>query len=85
MEEGTVGLNFADSIVPQGPVDGTNTVFYLPDAPSPGFSLRLDGGGVTQSQVPQGTLEPDYTLSGNKITFAVAPATGTMLVAWYRF
>lgn len=77
--------NFADSIVPQGLVNGTNTVFILPNIPNPSLSLQLKAGGVTQSQIPQGSLLPDFQLNGAQITFTVAPQRGTILLAWYRF
>lgn len=81
-----MGPNFADSITPQGLVNGANTVFLLPNIPNPSLSLQLKAGGVTQSQVAEPPLlQPDYVLSGNKITFTVAPIAGTMLLAWYRF
>lgn len=77
---------FGDAETPKGTINGSNTVFTLAKAPSPPASLMLTlmvpaglgglmqyGGGV------------HYTLVGNQITMVAAPASGSRLVAWYRF
>jgi hypothetical protein len=70
---------FADEETPTGSVNGSNTAFTLAFAPSPGASLQLFLNG--QLLKPGGT---DYTLSGANITMVNAPATGDVLLAWYR-
>ena len=70
----------ANKVTPSGAVNGVNTVFVLPDAPSPPESLQLFRNGILQDQ---GT---DYTLAGDTITFsATAPLTGDSLRAWYTW
>ncbi len=81
IEGGGSNANFADAIVPTGSINGTNTSFTLPNSPNPAASLQLFLNGVLQQQ---GTGK-DYTLSGATITMVVAPATGDVLLAWYRF
>lgn len=72
--------SFADGETPTGAVDGVNTTYTLAHAPSPAASLDLFQNGV--SQVPGGT---DFTLAGSTITMAVAPLTGDVLLAFYRY
>jgi hypothetical protein len=71
---------FADDETPSGLVNSSNTVFTLANTPSPGASLQLFENGLLQN--PSGN---DYSLSGNTITFTIAPSTGSALLAWYRF
>jgi len=73
--------NFADGVIPAGPVNGSNTVFTLPSTPSPASSLELYRNGLFQLQ---GT---DYQISGNTVTFFLGsvPRSGDLLVASYRF
>ena len=79
------GLNFADSIVPQGLINGINRIFYLPQVPNPPLSLELQLSGIEQSQVVESPLAPDFQLVANRITFTVPPMVGDTLLAWYRF
>lgn len=74
------GPGFVDAETPAGLINGSNTVFTLADAPSPLTSLTVYRNGLLQ------TLNLDYTLSGNVITFASAsaPQTGDLLAASYR-
>lgn len=74
------GPNFADAETPSGTVDGFNKVFTLAHSPSPAGSLELFNNGVLQH-----AGGADYTLSGNTITFVLAPVLGATLLAWYRF
>jgi len=73
---GVGGVGFAGE-TPTGTINGTNTGFTLSTVPSPSASLMLFLNGVEQLA---GT---DYTLSGNIITYAVAPATGDWHRAYY--
>jgi hypothetical protein len=68
-------MSFVDfsSETPSGAVDSSNTVFTLATAPAGGVLVFLDG--VLQVE---GT---DYTISGGTITFATAPATGSVVTA----
>ena len=75
------GGSFADSEVPAGAVNGSNTVFTLAAAPSPAASLDLYRNGLLMLQ------GADYQISANTITFFLAsiPESGDLLVASYRF
>lgn len=70
---------FADNETPSGSIDGSNVTFTLANSPSPDVSLQLIYQGQFQ------LFGTDYTLSGNTITFTVAPAAGTWIRAYYRF
>lgn len=72
-------IAYGEDETPSGTVDGSNDIFGLANTPSPAISLRLYVNGVLQRY---GT---DYTLSGSAVTFAVAPASGDNLRAWYRY
>jgi hypothetical protein len=78
---GGVSPNFMDGEVPQGVLNGANTIFFLSLAPSPASSLQLTRNGLRM------LLNADYTLSGNTITFYVAsvPLAGDLLSASYRY
>lgn len=71
--------NFADYITPAGLVNGSNTVFTLPQAPNPALSLKLYTG---YQLMKQGL---DYTLAGSTITYTTAPPTSTVHLAFYRY
>lgn len=64
--------------VPGGAVNGANETFTLADAPSPSASLMLFRNGVLQQAGGN-----DFTLIGSTITFATAPETGDILLAYY--
>jgi hypothetical protein len=70
--------NFSDEETPSGSINGSNTAFSLAFTPNPAASLLLVKNGIV---LQQGT---DYTLSGAAITMATAPASGDVLLAWYR-
>lgn len=72
--------NFADWITPTGTLNGTNKVFTLPQAPNPVASLRLYRGW--QVLKPGGV---DFTLSGNTITYTIAPPPTATHLAFYRY
>jgi hypothetical protein len=76
----SVNAGFVDNEIPTGAENGTNAIFSLSQAPSPGASLSLYRNGL---MLRQGV---DYTLSGNTVSFVVAatPQTGDLLSAFYR-
>ena len=78
---GGVGVAFADSEPPTGPINGTNNIFMLNFTPSPPSSLDLYRNGVRL------TSGSDYLLSIKTITFfqASLPNTGDLLAASYRY
>lgn len=77
---------FGDAETPKGTINGSNTVFTLAKAPNPPASLMLTlmipAGLGGLMQYGEGV---HYTLAGNRITMVAAPASGSRLVAWYRF
>lgn len=62
---------------PTGTIDGVNTVFTLSRAPKQNASLLIFLAGLTQKQ---GTA---YTISSATVTFTVAPAIASVLIAYY--
>lgn len=66
--------------VPSGTINGSNTVFTLAGTPSPSSSLQLYLNGQLQEE----GVGNDYTLSGQTITFAAGPLTGSVLLAFYN-
>lgn len=76
---GGSGALFAAGEVPSGTINGSNTTFGLAAAPSPALGLILTLNGLVQQQ------GVDYTLSSATITFATAPATSSILIAWYWY
>lgn len=77
-------LNFSDAETPAGTVDGVNSAFTVTYPPNPANSLQLFeniGGAGTYDLKIQGV---DYTLSGNTITYTVAPTVGSLHITWYR-
>lgn len=75
--EGKYLLDFFEQVVPSGTVNGSNTAFTIAQAPMESANLLVFKNGLLQKQ---GT---DYTFSGTTITFAVAPATASELIAYY--
>lgn len=65
------GLQFIREI-PIGTKNGSNKIFTLSFNPQPPFAVWLYVNGVLQHEL--GTI-PDYSLSGNTITFTTAPKT----------
>ena len=72
--------NFADAETPSGLVDGINQTFTLAQATNPQASLLLILNGLVMSE---GGV--DYVLSGNTINFTFAPATDSIMKAFYRY
>jgi hypothetical protein len=61
-----------------GTVNGANTIFTLPTSPPAGGLLLLENGLMLTSGSGK-----DFTITGNTITFLLAPAIGTQLLAFY--
>lgn len=72
---------FADSEVPAGVINGSNTVFTLAFPPSPAGSLELYLNGLRLD------ANVDYSLTNNVVTFFVGstPQPGDLLLASYRY
>jgi hypothetical protein len=79
MTAGGGSPHFSDAEVPSGAINGTNVTFTLLNSPTPPASAFLTLNGVVQSE------GIDYTLSGQTISFTIAPVTGDQLIAWYRY
>jgi len=77
------GLRFVDAEIPSGAINGQNSTYTLSFAPNPAGSLLLflRQGTTTNLQI-QGV---DFTLTGNTVVFNIAPLTGALLRAWYRY
>jgi len=71
------GINFADSEVPTGTINGINSSFTLAHSPNPGASLMLIQDGIILSP---GT---GFTLAGFHVTTTNPPIAN--LLAFYRF
>ncbi len=75
------------AVTPAGNIDGVNTIFTLPLAPSPITSLQLYLNGVLLSPATQydrsGTTP--YALSGATITLKDPPQSGDRLVAYFTY
>jgi hypothetical protein len=71
-------VSFIDAVVPTGALDGVNTTFALPSAPTPPGSLALFLNGLYQTQ------NVDYILAGSTITMNRVPAAASALIASYR-
>jgi len=75
-------INFADAEIPTGNVNGVNLSFKLAHTPNPNASLLLILGGLVLSHTAN---IPDYTLTGNTITYVTAPGSGATHEAFYRY
>ena len=73
-----IRTHFVEEAQLSGPVNGINTSFLLPSAPSPTSSLHLFRNGLRMK------AGVDYILTGNSVTFASAPQVGDLLLADYR-
>jgi len=65
--------------VPTGDINGSNVTFTLANTPSPADSEQVYLNGIHQE--PGGGN--DYTISGDTITFSVAPETNDILLVSY--
>jgi hypothetical protein len=68
---------FAYKEVPDGEIDGTNTIFFLRDIPE-SDSEHIFLNGLLQHEFY------DYTMTGRRITFIHPPRTGSLVVCTYR-
>lgn len=68
--------NFVFGETPAGLVDGVNVTYTLANTPTVG-TVQVYKSGLRQKAVT------DYTISGGTITFGVAPAIGSVLLADY--
>lgn len=71
------GINFADSEVPTGTINGINSSFTLAHSPNPGASLILIQDGIVLSPTT------GFTLAGFHVTTVNPPIAN--LLAFYRF
>ena len=69
---------FIDDETPTGTIDGANTIFVISKSPVAG-SVKVFRGGARQR------ITEDYTLSNRTITFTIAPVTGEIILADYRY
>jgi hypothetical protein len=77
---GTDTIQFSESEVPAGAVDGFNAIFTLQSAPLPASSLQLFRNGLLQK------AGLDYSVAGSTVTFvpAAVPQPEDVLQASYR-
>lgn len=66
------------NVTPTGTVNGVNTTFTLPAAPSPANSLKFYVNGQLMAAGGE-----DYTLASATITTIAAPPTGSVLRCWF--
>lgn len=71
--------SFVFDETPTGAIDGVNTTYALFTIPSADSTVRLYLNGQLQEQ------GVDYTISGINITFATAPLSGSILLAYYQY
>jgi len=71
-------LQFAQE-VPSGSINDSNVTFTLAQTPLVNAAVLVFLDGSLQKQTV------DYTLSGSTITFAIAPATGQSIAAFYQY
>lgn len=70
---------YADAEIPSGSINGVNKIFTLDFSPTPTTSLEIYKNGFLSSPTE------DYTLSGNTVTFIIAPIVNTILIMFYRY
>lgn len=80
LDEIPAAVNFVTREVPSGDIDSMNTVFTLANTPTMG-SEEVFLNGLLQNE----GVGNDYEISGDTITFTVAPVTGSVLLVSYRF
>lgn len=82
LEWGTAAavVSFSDREVPTGLVNGTNVTFTLAHIPTVGSEMVFMNGVLQQSGVGN-----DYTIAGAVIAYSVAPESGSILLANYRY
>jgi hypothetical protein len=71
-------LEYVSDEIPNGIIDGLNTIFTLNNIPV--FdSVKISLNGLVQFR----GISRDYTISGNTITFSKAPKTNSKLFVCY--
>jgi hypothetical protein len=77
---GSDTVQFSESEMPSGAVDGANAAFTLQSAPLPATSLQMFRNGILQK------ADLDYTLTSNVVTFlpVAVPQPGDVIQASYR-
>lgn len=74
-----VSQRLSQPYLQQATGDGATTVFYLTKAPTISGGLMVYEDGLARTPDLNGTAN-DYSVAGNKITFAVAPAAAAKLL-----
>lgn len=77
---GGVGTNFSDNETITGAINGSNAIFVLANTPSPALSLQFYVNG--QLMAPVGV---DYSLTTATVTLNIAPPSGSILQAYFRY
>lgn len=78
---GTSSGSFADYEIATGAIDGMNVTFTLANTPNPSTSVY----GVLNGVVGYNNAGGDFTVSGNTVTYAIAPPLGATLWFSYRY
>lgn len=73
-------INFMDNEVPNGPIDGVNTIFSLIFTPKAHSEHLYLNGLLMESGVMY-----DYTIIGDTITFNYPPPLGSSILCSYRY
>lgn len=78
---------FVSGEVPTGATDGANRTFVLAHAPAGFLVLFRSGIYMTSKADPTTGRQPDYSISGNTITFSVpsTPQAGDPVEACYTW
>jgi hypothetical protein len=74
-----IQYNFADYIIPSGPVDGYNQIFTLPNTPFPGQNLEIYYNGILQNE------GVDYTEFQGTITYNFIPSVDSSQFAFFTW
>jgi hypothetical protein len=69
---------------PSGVINGVNTVYTLAHTPISG-TLYLHKNGLLMLPSGSNTVTFDYTLSGNTLTYALAPSSGSVHTTNYKY
>lgn len=75
----SLNYNYADAIVPNGTLDGINTIFTLPNIPNPSNDLQLFyNGEMCKNGI-------DYNINNNIITYTFSPMSNSINLAYYIY
>ena len=80
---GGMSFKFADNETPTGDVNGTNKTFTLDNTPDPVTCLRFKVEGA--ELILDSTNSNGCSLSGKTVTTIMAPPTGALVRAYYRY